>query len=85
MENGSNISLGGTFFLLALFAQKYIFEHELILRPSQSLQKRVLDLENTTLRASIGSLFSTPLFYSIVQKGHKINAKRPMETAKFRW
>ena len=39
----------------------------------------MLELENATLRALIGSFFSTRLLYSIVQKGTKQIQNRPME------
>ena len=62
MENESNISLGGTIILLALFAQKYIFgqryrrKHH-IEYVCETRRIKELELDNATLHALIWSLF----------------------------
>ena len=68
MENeSSRISWGRTIILLALFAQ--------ICAETERHFESVLELENATLNVLIESLFLTGVSHSIVQKGHKTNAK----------
>ena len=90
MENESNISLGGTIiYLLSLRKNTSLGKDTFwVDPPTQSEENtaskmcvceiqrdKVLELENATLRALIGSLFLTRLLYSIVWKEHKTNAK----------